>query len=548
MELAELDRSTLLKLLDRRTRELKTLSSLANQKEQEIERYIELCGDNARLSVLQDLLPELLSQREENVVASRRALRDVKERREMTLDTRQRLEGVFERIGSLDERMASQKSEIEKIDENIELQKQRNAAALRELSTVQNRNDELTTRLAEQARLLANRRKEDNLLKEREKALQQQRSNLQFSLATNRTATKDRKDSVDDEVLLRLEAEIAGMKKVFERVTVSLEAEAVAGEEDLDQVYQDQIGSVSQKVNELRKMLCAMKIKADEEEKIREREIHEKWKVLEELRTANNTVRIRIEDVQASLPEALGQITRELEMWQKKIDEVTKGAKAQERKINAERDAEERRLEVAEECLVQISVEVMRSDATISQQIATNEARRIRNDRMKSDLESLIATRDGLRSEGERAVAEITELRVRITEQKKNVVVDHESIRALETEFRGKIEALETEIRQKEVKIESLPGDDVDTSAMNEDQIRDSVEALGKQLAVKNADIEAIRGEYEQAISLGEKFEAALALIGELEDERGFMTDELNMLREQFAETVRTLENAKRGA
>ena len=328
-------------IFERRSHELKTINTLIKQKRKETARYFELCGPSPNRAALQSVLREKLDQEDQELNALRRRIKDLKLEQEKRGDVKAKFEGMKKEISEAKAKSVNLRGEIERKESEIARRKNQNSSLSKELAFLKTKRDNLNASLEEKVKALEQLRKEMDVLSEHERSLKAQRDNLRASLSANRASQS--RSAVDWNVLEGLRSEIKRMEGQLSQTTVE-PLDVDYDVDELDQVYKDQIERVSQKVDELRRQIAEMRDEATKQEKQTEMEIAEKRKALEETRNSNNAIKSRIEDVQLSIPEALGQITRELEMWRQKLEKTKRSAKKKEENINEQRIQAEARL------------------------------------------------------------------------------------------------------------------------------------------------------------------------------------------------------------
>lgn len=117
------------------------------------------------------------------------------------------------------------------------------------------------------------------------------------------------------------------------------------------------------------------------------------------------------------------------------------------------------------------------------------------------------------------------------------------AIESYETENRSEADQLLEEIKLIEARLQQLPENDVGTSQMNEDEIKESVKVLEAEYAKQLERAEGIRARHMEPMQTKAKLEAAIKLIAELEDEEEFLKEDLRTIRKEFPSTIRMLKN-----
>ena len=117
------------------------------------------------------------------------------------------------------------------------------------------------------------------------------------------------------------------------------------------------------------------------------------------------------------------------------------------------------------------------------------------------------------------------------------------AIESYETENRSEADQLLEEIKLIEARLQQLPENDVGTSQMNEDEIKESVKVLEAEYAKQLERAEGIRARHMEHMQTKAKLEAAIKLIAELEDEEEFLKEDLRTIRKEFPSTIRMLKN-----
>ena len=527
-------------IFERRSHELKTINTLIKQKRKETARYFELCGPSPNRAALQSVLREKLDQEDQELNALRRRIKDLKLEQEKRGDVKAKFDGMKKEISEAKAKSVALRSEIERKESEIARRKNQNSALSKELAFLKAKRDGLNESLEEKVKALEQLRKELDVLSEHERSLKTQRDNLRASLSANRASQS--RSAVDWNVLEGLRSEIRQMEGQLSQTAVEPLDVAVGDDiDELDQVYKDQIERVSQKVDELRRQIAEMRDEATKQEKQAEMEIAEKRKALEETRNSNNAIKSRIEDVQLSIPEALGQITRELEMWRQKLEKTKRSAKKKEENINEQRIQAEARLKESEKKLKQLKGELVRSQATIAQQQTVNSEKQKENENLKDELESMTVTRKELTQAIEKMKNEIEELKQKLDGSRHELDLSTNETRNMEREARENAQRVKAEIEATRERIASFPVEDIGTSTMSEEEVKNLVKNLEIEYKAKEADMIDTRAKFAESERLRGELEASLELISELDEEHACMVSELAMMREYFGATIAQL-------
>jgi chromosome segregation ATPase len=233
--------------------------------------------------------------------------------------------------------------------------------------------------------------------------------------------------------------------------------------------------------------------------------------------------------------------TKELEDLQAKHQQALRAAEKYQDELNAARARADALLQVAECELANLTDELARSVAEVERQSAVNEKQRDRHDRLRKEVDGLRVASAKYDAELLEKTNAVIEIKQKVADVKRKLAVEQEQLRARETDMAQNIEQLRGQVRAAEEQLPPALLDETGTSPMNESEIRESVEALEREHASLTAEVEDLGVQFDRSESTRMKIEAAMDLITEMDDEEAFMTNELKMLRTQFAATIKML-------
>jgi chromosome segregation ATPase len=538
----DLDLPAIRTLFERRSHELKTIRSIVRQKTEECKRYFELCGDNPTMSELQLALAGKLGDNDGKLKASRSRLKELRQQISDFATRKEEFAALEARISESKLRIGDLRAQIAQQTEVISSANLQKSPAAKALSDIQGRRDQLKANSSDRLRVLEASKSEIATLRDRERQLQEQLSNLQNSLSSSKKSVADTKSYISSPLLSNLQKEVDQLERELDKACVTpVAVPDISGPEDLDQVYTDQITSLSAKVEQLKSVLRNSRARALEIDNSHKTAMSEKRQELETIRDQNNDRRSQIEATRLAIKESIRPLTQELEMWQQKLQDEQRSAESHERELHGRREQFESEIRESEAKLRELTGELTRVKALVRQQIQANEAKQKSGHRLKQEIEGLRGAALGLDSEIAANTEEITRLKGQIEAQGQNAIEKQRELRERDEGFGQTIRDLNTQIEGLEARVRLLPVADITTTRVTEDEVRQSVFALEKEFAARTVALATIQSDYEKAEQLRRRFEAALELMTELEDEEMFMISELKMLRVQFAGTLRML-------
>jgi chromosome segregation ATPase len=512
------------------------------QKTEQCQRYFDICGDAPTNSALREALCSKLTDIDQQMKESRLRIKDLRGEAQ-DLDERKQEFGILEtQISESKKRIVDLRSEIDQQTESISSKKVENSPAAKTLSDAQRRRDEIRLRLSEHAKLLDSSRSESAALKDRQEKLQEQLFSLQNRISASRKEIADVKQYLSSPVVTNLQKEVSQLEQDLDKAcVVPVVLPDSPGPEDLDRGYTDQIEALSSKVDQLRSVFHNSRAKALEAENAHAATLADRKSQLEALREQNNQLRSQVEATRQAVKESVRPLTQELEMWQQKLQDEKRSADKQERECRGRREQRELEVREADAKLSDLKTELARVRAVVRQQTETNEGKQATNHQTRQELEELRAQSLDLESAIASKTEEIERLKTQIESQTQAMAAKQGEIRERDELLSATIRDLEARIESTVTRIQALPVSPVATTHMTEDEVRQSFFALEKEFSARTAALAGIHAAYSRAEGLRARFEAALGLMSELEDEEVFMTSELKMLRSQFAETLRAL-------
>ena len=541
------DIQSLEKLLERRSHELKTMRALVKQKDEETKKYFAICGDNPNFSVLKDVLSTKLTDLETELAEARKRVRNLRQKRQVLTESKTKAGEINQSIQESNEQIKNIKSLIEqKTKETDALQK-----ILDEKSEVckqkQSEVDTLRAKVAETQQIRDNATNELNSLIERERSLTAQQQNIRQASQATKQQIDEIKGSISNQTLFDLKQEIKTLQKQLDESGVeSVESFSVTSVDDLDPVYKTQLESVSQRVQQLKTAIQSLRSDIESDERSHSISMAELRAKLENQKQANNILRSSIEETELQLPSTLGPINREIEQWRAKVDSAAKEAQENEKALSEKREESERALKESEKRLEKLQDELLRAKAITGQQKENCIAQERDIERLKRELAASEAQLLSLSDETKRYESETKDVQLKIQQtddenRRLSSILTEEERKSEET-----LSVLRQSVEAAEAEAAKMPESEITVGVMNEKEIKESIKSLERDLAERENRVRELRTKCEESQKTRKKFEAALSLIAELEEEEQAMIGELKMIRKQFAETLNSLRNQKK--
>ncbi|OHT13335.1 hypothetical protein TRFO_16538 [Tritrichomonas foetus] len=532
-------------LYERRTHELKSIKILVQQKIEETQKIIDFCADETpSYEKLKDILADKLSEAEGKLLEARKRVRDVKLKKQKLLSEREEAEQISMSNMESTQEMNELKASTLQLSTEFESKARLVTEKRDELTSKQNELKKYQNELEDTQKLFdETNKKYDNLSLEIQK-LNNQKTNLLKGTETTNTLIKDAKASINLSLITSLQNEIDKLQNELKQTPTNFYDEPeIIDQDDLDDVYKEQINSMKMKISKLKSSFADSKEKYQKSQKIHKMEMNELRIQLNNLKKSNNMIRSSIEAVESSIPQTLSPLTKELELWRNKVDNASKLAKENEQKINQQRQQAELELSEAEKQLFVLQDETTKLRAQLKQQKITNVQKQNEIEQLCSNLKDLQSLKETLVKEYEESKIKIQQFEQELKDLNNQVEKETKEMNEIEQKYSNELNQLKEKVAEKQTLLKDMPDIDVGTSDMNEGEIRNSVVALEKEYAEKKKQLQEIEESYTSTAELQKKFEAALDLITELEDEEKFLIDELKMIRQQFAASIRQLKN-----
>jgi chromosome segregation ATPase len=529
----------LTELFNRRSRELFSLTGIVRQQSRECERYFELCGPDPTLPALETILTNRLSETESKVTERRRRVKELRSKIQELQECQHRRTELISEAQELRLSVDALRAQLARENENIAAKTKENSALASCVSSVKARKTELRVELGTRTQVFDSAKREVEELRERERQLQQQQSNLQNAIASSRSATKEAKAGIVS--LANLEKEIEQLKRQLAQTGSATYVDSVYDPGDLDPVCTKQVNELAEKIDKLKIELIETRAKGDEAERRHKRLMSDHRGHLEEVRKRTNTLRKEMETNQCSIRTAVRTYTKELEDLQARHHEALRADEKCQDELTAARARADALLIESERELANLKDELARIVAAVDGQAAVNEKRREKHEKLRREVESLRAVSvkcDAELSERTNLVAGTVQ---KIARLKQKLGGEQEEFKAREADIARRVEELKEQIRMAEERLPATWVDEVGTSPMNESEVRKSVDNLEREYAKLTEELEGLREQVEQSERTRAKIEAAMDLITEMDDEEVCMTSELKMLRGQFAATIEML-------
>ena len=541
------DIPSLEKLLERRSHELKTMKALVKQKDEETKQYFAICGDNPTFSVLKDVLSTKLTELETELTEARKRVRNLRQKRQILTESKTKAGEINQSIQESNEQIKNIKAQIseknQKIDSLQKILEEKSEKCRQKQSEV----DNLRAKVAETQQIKDNATNELNSLLEREKSLLQQQTNIRTASQATQKQIDDIRNSINQQALNDLKMEIESLQKQLDESGIeTYDSFSITTIEDLDPVYKTQLDNVSQRVSQLKNAIQNIRNELQSDEKKHSIEIAELRAKLDTQKQANNFLRTSIEETELQLPQTLGPINREIEQWRIKVDTAAKQAQENEKQLNEKREKSERLLKESESKLDSLQDELLRAKAVTTQQNQNCIQQEQEIEQIQKDLAVSEAQISSLKDEKKRYEIEIREIQQKIKQADEESKRLSEEYKEQEKKSEETLSVLKQSVEAAEAEAAKMPESEITVGVMNEKELKESVRSLEKDLAQKEATVQELRTKCEESKKTRKKFEAALSLIAELEDEEQAMIGELKMIRKQFNETLTMLRNQKK--
>ena len=541
------DIPSLEKLLERRSHELKTMKALVKQKDEETKQYFAICGENPTFSILKDVLSTKLTELEKELSAARKRVRDLRQKRQILTESKTRAGEINQSIQESMEQINHIKAQIAEKSKEVDSLQQVLSEKSNKCREKQSEVDNLRAKVAEMQQIKDNATNEMNSLIEREKSLLQQQTNIHSASQATQKQIEDIRNSINQQTLNDMKIEIESLQKQLDESGIeTIESFSITTIDELDPVYKNQLDNVSQRVTQLRNAIQNIRNELQSDEKKHSIEIAELRAKLETQKQSNNFLRTSIEETELQLPQTLGPINREIEQWRMKVDMAAKHAQENEKQLNDKREKSERLLKESENKLESLQDELLRAKAVTAQQTQNCIQQEQEIEQIRKDLAVSEAQISSLKDEQKRYEIEIKETKQRINQAEEESKRLIEVYNDQEKKSEETLSVLKQSVEAAEAEASKMPESDINVGVMNEKELKESVRSLEKDLSNKEADIQKIRTKCEESRKTRKKFEAALSLITELEDEEQAMIAELKMLRKQFNDTLTMLRNQKK--
>ena len=546
-------------LYERRSHELKSIELLVKQKVLETQKYIDFCGDDLSYENLKNVLTEKLNESENKMSEARKRVKDIRLQKNQLTDkkieadqiTKSTVDSSHE-IKQITTLINQHKSELEIKSKAVNNKKE-------EFKLQQNELEKYKSEAATTQKFLDNsKRKLDEL--NREKAnLKQQQNNLSKGTEANRHLIKDIKSSLNQSVLQTLEKENEHLQILLNQATSNLpiNIEETISQEELDPIYKDQITTAKSKLSNIKQTFSEVQKKFEESRKSHKIEMNDLRLKLDNLKKKNNMIRSSIESIESSIPQTLSPLTKELEFWRNKVENSTKNAKENEEKINFQRNQAELCVSEAEKQTLFLKDELKKITDEIKRLKITNDQKNIEMENIHSNLNELMKSKQSLSIDISAEKSKIDSLNSELNSLNEDIQKSTNELNESEVKYSKELNELKEEMKNKKLQnrnrnvgnqsvlSEIKISDDIQNKneIQNEHEIRESVTSLENQFKEKKKQLDEINIKYEKTLELQKKFEAALDLIADLQDEEKFLTEELKMIREQFSATLKSLKN-----
>ena len=546
--MAEIDDiPSLEKLLERRSHELKTMKALVKQKDEETKKYYSLCGDNPTLSILKDVLSTKLTDLETELTEAKSRVRDLRQKRKFLTESKTKAGEINQSIQESNEEIKNIKSKISEKNKEIDSLQKILEEKSEKCRQKQSEVDTLRAKVAETQQIKDNATNEMNSLIEREKILLQQQSNIRNASQVTQQQIDEIRNSMNKQTINDLKQEIESLQRQLDESGIeTIDSFSITSVEDLDPVYKTQLDNVSQRVSQLKNAIQNLKSELQEEDKKHNIEIAELRAKLENQKQANNFLRTSIEETELQLPQTLGPINREIEQWRMKVDIAAKEAQENEKMLNAKRSESEKILKESEKKLESLQDELLRTKAITAQQKQNYSKQEQEIEEIKKELAVSESQLSALNDEKRRYNAEIKEIQQKIKQANEETTRLNQVFQDEEKKSQENLAVLRQSVEAAEAEAAKMPESEITVGVMNEKELKESVKSLEKDLAERESKVQLLRTRCEESKQTSKKFEAALSLITELEDEEKAMIGELKMLRQRFNETLTMLRNQKK--
>lgn len=545
MATEELELEALEHLYERRNHELKAIRVLVKQKSEESKRYFELCGESPSFQQLEAVLTTKLSETESSFIELRKKVLELRKQKERLVESKNQTANLSQSIDIHSKTVQNIKNEIKHTADEVDNHQIGLNKKLEELKQKQNDYNQIKAKEEEVQKKLDDAKNDYNSKSEGYKNMKQQKANLALGISTTRDQINEAKNIVIPTKLSSIQLEIEKIQtRIDDLSQYSNNQSKISDVDDLDPVYKDQIDFITKKIESLKNNiqdLEKIQSEATNDHKIKMSELRLE---LQKLRQRNNLTRNSIEEVESSLPQALSPLTRELSMWRQKVDNASKIASESEHKINQQRTLAENELFEVEKQEKSLQDEIIRTEVYVNQLKSENDQKSEELEKYKQKYEETQQLRQKLEDDYNQYEKIINE-----SSTKKKVYEDQitEAIneqKEKETNLQLELRILIQKVEDTEKQVSMLPSVDFNTNHMTETEINMEISNLQSELMRKKEEILEIRHQYEESMKLRLKFEAALSLLAELQDEEEARKEELEMVRNQFNATLRSLEMA----
>ncbi|KAK8885774.1 hypothetical protein M9Y10_041228 [Tritrichomonas musculus] len=549
---------TLEHLYERRTHELKSIKLLVKQKSEETQKYFDFCGDNPTYDKLKNILTDKLNESENKISEARKRVRDIRLQKKILSDKKTEADQITKSTVSSSQEIQQLNTSITQLNSEFETKSKQIDKKREEFKMYKNELEKYKSEVTTTQRFLDNSKKNyEELLKEKAK-LKQQQINLSTGTESNNILIKEIKSSINPAVIQTLQKENEHLLILLNQATANLpiEIEETIVQQDLDPIYQEQINTSKIKLSNLKQTLVDSQKKFDEARKTHKIEMNDLRLKLDNLKKKNNMIRTSIESIESSIPQTLAPLTKELEMWRNKVEKASKSAKENEQKINQQRDQAEQDVLDAEKQSLILKDELKRIREDIKRQTITNDQKNIEMENSNSNLGELYKSKQSLSNdvtEAKQKIKELTDESDHLSTQIQDLTKE---LNESEIKYSKELNQLKDEIKnQPKLSKASSSSSSQNKNFLNEIknsneiqnenemEIRESVASLEAQYNEKKKQLDEVNAKYEKTAELQKKFEAALDLIVDLEDEEKYLTQELKMIREQFEASLNSLKN-----
>jgi len=540
----ELDLSSLNQLYERRSHELKAVKALVKQKRDETQKYIDLCGDEPNFPLLKEVLSSKLTKLENELNEVRSRVKSLRQRKLDLNVSKEKSSEINILIGEnskvvedLKQQVLNKTKELEPLREDLAKKAEDFSKKQKEIDTIKNL-------------ILDSQQKRDQLVKElkelleMEKSLQNQQTSLKNAINETKNEINEVKSIISPSSLLELQKEVEKLEQQLGNSDVTESNEIIIQSiNELDAQYREQIESAMAKLESLQQSFQTLTEKASEEDKQHHLRITESRLKLDRLKQSNNLLRSTIEEMELSIPQTLGPINREIEQWRQKVSFAVQTGKDNEKKLNQQRIHSEELLADSELHLKEIQEENVRIKVSIAHHSKVLAEKEQELHRIKQVYEETNLKK-------EKFDEDISKNKNKLQELSNDIIIINEKIKKSENDLSSFQKNAEEELLQLrklaeelEVKATLIPKEvELNSSFVNEEELRESIKSLEEELVRRESELNLIKTQYDESEKTRLRFETALRLIADLEDEETILKEELRMLRSRFDITIKQLQ------